>query len=157
MSEFKPITTQEEFDARLSERLKQKERSVASQFEGYTSPSDLETIRSDYQKQIDDLNALVETKKAEYDNQIQGYQKQIADYETDSVKTKVAIDMGIPLELKDRLKGATEEEIREDAKAFSGYAQPRKVPLASAEPVYSKEDVEKAKLNEGYKKMIKNL
>ena len=33
MGEFKPITTQEEFEARLTERLEQKQRSVEKRFE----------------------------------------------------------------------------------------------------------------------------
>lgn len=160
MSEFKPITTQEEFESRLLERLEQKERSVAKKFESYTSPDDLETIKADYQKQIDDLNHSIkekEEKYAGYDETIKGYESKIADYETDSVKTRVAIDMGLPLKLKDRLRGKTEEEIREDAKALSSLVQKRSAPLSSVDPVYSKEDEKKLKLDESYKKFIRNL
>lgn len=157
MEDFKTITTQEEFDERIKERLVRE----AKKYEKHISPDELEKIKEDYQKQIDELNTSIQEKASQYadfDNQIDDYKKQIAKYETDSVKTRVAIDMGIPLELKDRLKGTTEDEIREDAKILSGFASnKKKPPLYSPDPVYTKEDLDKAKLNEGYKQMLKNL
>lgn len=157
MEEFNPITTQEEFDERIKERLGRE----AKKYEKYTSPDDLEKIKDDYQKQIDGLNISIQEKESQYadfDNQINDYKKKIAKYESDSVKTRVAIDMGIPLELKDRLKGTTEDEIREDAKILSGFASnKKKPPLYSPDPVYTKDDLDKAKLNEGYRQMLKNL
>ena len=62
MSEFKAITTQEEFEMRLKERLEQKERNVLKNFAGYTSPEDLETIKCDYQSKIDTLHQSISDK-----------------------------------------------------------------------------------------------
>ena len=55
MSEFKPITTQEEFERRLSDRLEQKERSVSKKYEGYISPEKLTEIKNGYEGQITTL------------------------------------------------------------------------------------------------------
>lgn len=42
---FKVIETQEEFDARISERLKRDRESFAKKYEGYISPEDLSKIK----------------------------------------------------------------------------------------------------------------
>lgn len=143
MSEFKPITTQEEFEDRLKERLEQKERSIKKQFEGYTSPEDLEKLKKEHQ---DELN-----KYSNVDEEIEGYKKKIADYESDSVKTRIAMEMGIPMELKDRLKGKDEDEIREDAKILAGFSS-SEAPLASSDTRDIKTENEQA-----YKKLLKGL
>ncbi|MFQ6794677.1 MAG: hypothetical protein ACLRT4_18120 [Thomasclavelia sp.] len=169
MSKFEPINTQEEFENALRERLEQKERSVAKKFEGYTSPEDLKKIKEDYDAKISSLNAQIETAKTEAAKKFEGYtspkdlesiksgyETKIAKYETDSVKTRIAIDMGIPLELKDRLKGNTEDEIREDAKLLSSFAaSKRKPPLASLD--VSVDNIDEARLNESVRQMVKNL
>lgn len=147
MSEFKPITTQEEFESRLSERLEQKGRSVTKQFEGYTSPTDLEKIKKDFQTQITTLNGQLENAQNEVSKKFEGYmspaeletlkreyEEKIAKYETDSVKTRIAIETGLPLELKERLRGTTEDEIREDAKMLCQFATSKRVaPLGTSE------------------------
>lgn len=137
MSEFKPITTQEEFESRLSERLEQKGRSVTKQFEGYTSPTDLEKIKKDFQTQITtEVSKKFEgyMSPTELETLKRGYEEKIAKYETDSVKTRIAIETGLPLELKERLRGTTEDEIREDAKMLCQFATSKRVaPLGTSE------------------------
>ena len=164
MSEFKPITTQEEFERRLSDRLEQKERSVSKKYEGYISPEKLAEIKNGYEGQITTLNGQLETAL----NSAKGfegytspedlakikkdYDDRIAKYESDSVKTKIAIEMGLPMAIISRLKGSTEEEIREDAKIFAGLIQ-REPPLARVEPSIGDSNASDMAL----KKMIKNL
>lgn len=62
MEDFNPITTQEEFDERIKERLGRE----AKKYEKYTSPDDLEKIKADYQKQIDGLNTSIQEKESQY-------------------------------------------------------------------------------------------
>ena len=64
--------------------------------------------------------------------------------------------MGIPLKLKDRLKGTTEDEIRADAELLSGLYSPAP-PLASSEHTMTAEDEKKLKLENGYKEMAKKF
>lgn len=161
METFKIIETQEEFEARLTERLAQKERSVAKKYEGYTSPEDLKQLKQDYQTKIDGLNTQIEEMADKYrdtDAKISSYEERIAKYETDSVKTEVAIEMGIPLSLRDRLKGTTKEEILEDAKTFSAYTvQKRQAPLYTEDVQMTQQDIEKAKLDQSYKEFVKEI
>lgn len=144
MADFQEIKTQEEFERRLAERLSQKERSVRKEFEGFLSPDDVAQIKTEYQSQIDTLNETKSTLEA----QVSEYETKVATYETDSVKTRIAMEFGIPKELTDRLKGSTEDELRADAQALANY-QKVKAPLASSEE--PKED------DEAYKKLIKDL
>lgn len=158
MGEFTPITTQEDFDSRLQERLEQKERSVSKRYEGYTSPDDLEKLKKEYDDQISSLNDKINAFK-NVENEIDEYKKKIAQYESDSVKTRYAIKEGIPLDLVDRIRGTTEEEIEADVKKLSSMigSATRKVPLATEEVTLSKDEIESAKRDEAYRDIIKNL
>lgn len=165
MEEFKPITTQEEFETRLTERLVQKERSVSKKYEGYTSPEDLVKIKEDYDSQISALNEKLGNAEKDFSKKYESYTSpddlakikkdyddKIAKYESDSVKTRIAMEMGIPAELKDRLKGSNEDELREDAKLLAGFSK-RKTPLASTEPSDSKDDSKREEM----RRMVKDL
>lgn len=157
MSEFKPITSQEEFESKLTERLAQKERAVKKQFDGFLSKDDVEKLKNEYETKIASLssdndekykNYIAPDELAKIKNE---YETKIAKYESDSVKTKIAIETGLPLELRNRLKGSTEEEIREDAKTLCGFTtKKRNSHLATSE--VSKEG------NDGYfRKLLKEL
>lgn len=117
MAEFTPITTQEQFDNAIKDRL---ERAKAK-YEGFTSPADLDKIRADYDKQIADLNAAAEASAKKY----AGYDKELADrdakikgFETASIKTRVAFEMGLPYGAADFLKGEDEASIKKSAEAL---------------------------------------
>lgn len=113
--EFKPITTQEEFDAAIKSRLARERETVSKQFSDY----------DDLKKQVEDLTkekaAFTKTSQKHADD-IKGLQDQldaanakVKGYELDALKTAVAIEKGLPLELRSRLTGNTEEEIKADA------------------------------------------
>ncbi|RHM59660.1 hypothetical protein [Coprobacillus sp. AF33-1AC] len=171
MGEFKPITTQEEFEKRLTERLEQKERSVTKKYEGYTSPEDLEKLKKGYESQIITLNGQLENAQSDVSKKYEGflspeqvetlkkdYDTKIANYETDSVKTRVAIEMKLPLELKDRLRGSTEEEIREDAKTLASLTgMSYQAPHYLNEPTPIKGDENDVVSDEHYKKLIPDM
>ena len=118
--EFTPITTQEQFDKAITDRL-QRERSKYADYdqlkanaEKYKDYEDLkkkaESYDTDKQKWADDL-AKANATIAQQTSKIKGY-------ETDSVKTRIANEIGIPYEMVDRLKGDSEEEIRKDAETM---------------------------------------
>lgn len=116
MADFTPITTQEAFDAALSDRLKREKE----KYEGYTSPKDLEKLKADYDKQIADLNKAMEDqskKYANYDKDIADRDARIKGYETASVKTRIAHEMGLPYGAAEYLKGDDEKSIKESAEA----------------------------------------
>lgn len=135
MAEFKPIMTQEDFDTAINARL-ERERSKYS---------DYDTIKSD----LGTLRGKLSAKEAE----ISTLQGKVKGYETDSVKTRIALETGLPLELRSRLTGETEEEIRADAtklaKLFVQQKDP--APLRDTEPPVADEKTA------AYKSLLNNL
>lgn len=150
MSEFKPIETQEQLDAIISDRIKRAQETTRKEFEGFLSPEDAEKKYAGY------LSPEAEKKKyAGYLSPEEAAKKdaKIKGYETDSVKTRIAHETGIPYELASRLTGDDEDAIRKDAEAMAklikaGGGTP---PLASTEPGGT--DTKKAAL----KGMLNNL
>lgn len=119
--EFKSIETQEAFDAAIKSRLERNTRTVTEEvtkkFEGYMSPDDVAKNNGNYEKQIADLN-----------EKLKGNDATIADltaknkaYEISSEKMRIANEVGIPLELADKLSGETAEEIKADAEKLAKY------------------------------------
>lgn len=105
----KPITTQEELDAIIKDRITRAETKVRDQYKDYESiKEDLARIKGEqgtasaaHQKEIDALNAKISTLTLE------------------SLRSKAAREYGIPYDFQERLKGTTAEEIEADAKALA--------------------------------------
>lgn len=95
--EFKPITTQEEFDAAIRDRIQRERQKYADYDDLKGQVGTLTTERDTYKQQVEDRDA------------------KIRKYETDSVKTRIAADKGLPASMASRLNGETEEEITQDA------------------------------------------
>lgn len=137
MSDFTPITTQEQFDALIGDRIKRERESMAKKYAGH---EDLLKKVADYEKQIGELTASAQEsakKYAGYDKTLAELQTKVKGYETASVKTRIAHETGIPYELAHRLAGETEDDIRKDAEAmvkFVGANTRKATPLASTEP-----------------------
>ena len=123
MSEFKPIETQEAFDAAIKDRIERAKKSAADEaakkFEGWISPEDA-------QKSADE---------------IAGLKTQVADLtakntaaELSALRTRIAHETGLPYELADRLRGDDEKAIRADAEAFSKLTAPKPSPSPSYSP-----------------------
>ena len=115
--EFKPIETQEELDKIITTRLKRERESTEKRFEGWISPED-------HQKGLDELNkAFSDYKETHKDDE-----KTIADltaqnkaYETASLKSRIAHEVGLSFEWIDRIKGEDEKSIREDAESIKKF------------------------------------
>lgn len=137
MSEnFVAITTQEEFDARISERLKRERETISKRYEekyaGYVS-------RDDYDKAVSDLNnqlAVARETAEQHQATIDGLNAKVRGYETASVKTRIAHEVGLPYELAERLTGDDEAAIRKDAEALTKLMGAGKAgaPAAATEP-----------------------
>ena len=115
MADFNPITTQEEFDAAIGERIKRERESMAKKYGDY---DDLKKRVADQETQIGTLTKERDDnakKYAEYDKTVADLQAQVKGYETSSVKMRIAHETGIPYEMASRLSGETEEDIRKDA------------------------------------------
>lgn len=136
MAEFVPITTQEQLDALIGDRIKRERETITKKYGDY---DDLKMKVTDYEKQIGDLSKTIEDSGKKY----AGYDKTLADltatvkgYETSSVKMRIAHEAGIPYELASRLSGETEDDIRKDAETLSKLVgkQNTAPPLRSNEP-----------------------
>lgn len=146
---FEPLTinSQEELDNIIKDRI------------GRLNKQHLEAT-AELQSKLDSANSLIEDyrkneeeAKGKTSAEVEELKKQIAKYETDSVKTKVAIEIGLPLEMRDRLRGNTEEEITADAQALLSLIPKPSAPSRSTETVINPEDASRQELRE----MLKNL
>ena len=119
MSEFKAITTQEEFDKAIQERLNRQKESIERQYADY---ADLKAKNAEMEKELGSLrNTLSEAneKAKGYDKTFAELNAKIAGYETANLKTKIALELGIPYNLAGRLVGDDEKAIRADAESLS--------------------------------------
>lgn len=130
MAEFTPITTQAEFDAAIAERLSRQEKSIAAKYEGFLSADDVSKLKAGYDQTINDLKSAKEAS----DTQLTEALSKIKGYEADSVKTRIALEMGLPYGMASRLAGDTEDAIRKDAEALKAMMKPAAAPLANPEP-----------------------
>ena len=147
MSEFKPITTQEEFDAAIKARLSREK-------EKYADYDQIKSLVEDLKKENVDLKSTIEAhhkSKEDADKQLEELQNQIAGYETASLRTRVALQHGLPYDLADRLQGTDEESFKADAERLAGFMKPvsKVAPIKSTEPIVPKEDDDRA--------MVRNL
>ena len=151
MSEnFEPITTQEQFDSMIKERLQRERTSVEKRFEGYVS-------KADHDKALGDVTKAFEDYKNEHAKDAETIESLTAEnkrYATAAVKSRIAHEAGLPYGMAMRLSGETEEEIEADAKVLAGMiASGRKnsLPLAHAE------DSDGDAKNAQFKKLLNGL
>lgn len=131
MAEFKPIETQEDFDAAIQKRLAQKEREVAARYEGWMSPDDVAKMKGEYEKTISDSAQ----KLADHDKTVADLTARATKAEHTLLRQQVAASKGIPIELAGRLVGETKETLEKDAESFAAYLSPKTAPpLRSTEP-----------------------
>lgn len=150
MSEFKPITTKEEFDKAIGEQLEKERESVKKEYAGYLSPEDVQKKYEGYLSP-DDVKKKYEgylspEESAEKD-------KKIEKYKINSSKMRIAHENNIPYELAGRITGETEEDMKKDAQTLAGFLKNSKeYPSYNPDPVG--EDNSK---NAAMKKMLSDL
>lgn len=140
--EFKAITTQEEFDKIVKNRIN-RER------EKYADYDQLKSENNDLKTQLDSFKDAKQT----YENQVNDLQNELKTFKTQKLKSDIASEFGIPRSMAERLQGEDEETLRNDAKAMAEYftVSPSVPPLKSVEPADS--DPEK----DAYHKLANSL
>lgn len=143
MGEFKVIETQEQLDALIGERIKKAKESAKKEFEGYLSPEEAKKYEGylspeDVAKKYEGYLSPEEIAKkyAGYLSPEEAAKKdaKIKGYETDSVKTRVAHEVGLSYDAVSFLKGEDEESIRKSAESLKNLVGTVNVsPLASTE------------------------
>ena len=135
MSEFKTIETQEELDNILKERLRREREKFGDYDDLKKRVSELESENSALKSTVEDDKQT----RAGLDAQITELQGQVSNYETASLRTRIALQNGLPYDLADRLQGADEEALRADAERLAGFMRPATppAPLRDTEPAMS--------------------
>ena len=149
---FKAIETQEEFDRIISERLSRQKESFEKQLADYDQ---LKTAKADLENQVGTLQSTIEQSKAgqeDYTKQISDLTSKVAGYETANLRTRIALQNGLPYDLADRLVGDDEESIKADAERLSSFVtKQHSAPLKNVEPNIQKDE------NSAYRKLVEGL
>lgn len=141
MEDFKIIETQEQLDAVIKGRLERAEKKHSEATAELQS--EIEALKTTNTELTERIQAY-DDKYAGYDDKIAELQNKVKGYETDSVKSRICNEMGIPLEMKDRLRGESEEEIKADAEALNRILPKSKSILKSTEVIPAEDDNTKA-------------
>ena len=137
MSEFTPITTQEEFDKAIKGRLAQKDRELEEKFKDYLSPDKVSELKKDYENKLEESKRLVkeaQDKLKENESSVAELKARAEKAESSILKSKIAHQHKLPLELADRLVGETEEDLNKDAESLASI-----VGSGSTPPLYTRE------------------
>lgn len=131
--EFKAISTQEELNEVIKERLDRQKRQFETQIEELNSKlasqnKDLETLRAN-SEEVEKMKISLERKE---------------------LKRKIAIENDLPYEFAERLQGEDEESIRKDAEEMAKFiAKNTYVP-----PLKDLEPKDEDKMTKAYKSLI---
>ena len=146
---FKAIETQEELDQIIQERLSREKGKLADYDKIKTRNAVLETEVDALKSTIEETNNAAKT----HEQTIADLNKQIAEKETVNLRTRIALQNGLPIDLADRLVGDDEESIKADAERLASFVSKKQTPP----PLKNTEN----NLGEGkdgaYKNLIENL
>lgn len=121
MSEFTAITTQEQLDAVIGDRLKRCDEKWQKKYEGYLSPEDYAAKTSELEGKITTSTKAYEElnkKASQYEKDIAERDSRIKKYEINSIKHKVAHENGLSYDAVDFIQGEDEESIKASAEKF---------------------------------------
>ena len=150
--EFKIIETQEEFDKAIQERLNRQKESIEKQYADY---AEVKERNIELETEVGTLKTtLSETSKGaeNYDKNISELNAKIAGYETASLRTRIALQHGIPYDLASRLVGEDEEALTKDAEKLASLVKQKEIipPLKDVESQVDEKDA-------AYKSLLGNL
>lgn len=138
MSEFTAITSQEQLDAVIGDRLKRSEEKWQKKFEGYLSPDEVSAKTSELEKQLKDSNNALDginKKYSEMEKTIAEYDGKIKGYEVSALKHQIAHENGLSYDAIDFLQGNDEESIKASAEKFKSLVgKSHSAPAFSNEP-----------------------
>ena len=127
MADFKPITTQEEFDAAIKDRLAREVAKYADYDALKAAQKELTELKG---KKLDEQLAALQ---AEYDKAkttLADHDKIVSDLTTRATtaehklkQREIAHAAGIPVELAERIQGSTDEEMAKDAELLAKFSK----------------------------------
>lgn len=154
MSEFKVIESQEEFDARIKDRI---ERAKEKAIEDYKTEikktiDDLKSENSSLKNEVAGYKESLEEVKGK-DETIKGLNEKISAFERAEVKRNIALEYGLPFKLADKISGDDEDSMKKDAEVMAKYFSESKKsyepPLKSYENKVDEKDQALKKLLDG--------
>lgn len=150
--EFKAITTQEELDNVIKDRLVRQKETIESQYQDYEA---IKAAKEKLEIEVGTLNASIKAtneKYANHDKDLSELNAKIAGYETANLRTRIALEKGIPFDLASRLVGEDEASLTKDAEKLAALAKQKEplAPLRNVEPQVNEKDG-------AYKSLLENL
>ena len=130
MAEEKMFTQEEVNKLVGTARLEGKD-AVRKEYEGWISPDEFTKKTEDLNTQLNGLNDQIKTltdEKAAFEAKLTEKDGQIAKYEIDSVKTRIAREAGLSYEAISFLQGEDEEAIKKSAESLKALVGTRKAP-----------------------------
>lgn len=121
MAEFTAITSQEELDSVIGDRLRRSEEKWQKKFEGYISPDEVTAKTSELEKKVSELTSALDganKKAADFDKQLAERDGKIKNYELNALKHQIAHDEQLSYDAIGFLQGDDEETIRASASAL---------------------------------------
>lgn len=159
MADFIAITTQEEFDERIKDRLERQKKTIEADYAAQLT--ELETLRTskkqwdaseaDYKKKAEENAGSIASLNA----QLEEEKKKVTGYQRNEMRQKIASENGLPVTLAGRIQGETEDEMKEDAKVLAAVfkdSNNQGLPMAHLDDKTGN-DAEKA----AYREMLKSL
>ena len=143
--------TQEEVNAMVGKARLEGKEAGKKEFEGWISPDELTNKLGALTEQVNTLTSEKETLQT----QITEKDGKIAQYEIDSVKTRVARELGLSYEAVGFIQGNDEEAIKKSAESLKNLVGDQKQPtppFGNPEPLIEEDGVTKA-----FKKMNPNI
>lgn len=156
MADFEAITSQEALDAVIKDRINRLNEKHAKEIsEKYGDYDDLKTKVTDFETKISELSSALD----EANIKISGHSKELAErdtkikaFEIESLKGRIADDLGLSHSAIGFLKGEDETTIRESAESLKSLMGSKTAPSANAEPVLDANSDRAA-----YRSMLANL
>lgn len=136
-NEFQVIETQEQLNNVIKDRLA-RERAKFSDYD------DIKAKCADYELRLGSAigdSEAAQAKLAELEKAIAEKDSEIARMATESLKTGIALQYGLPLEMASRLNGTTEDELKADAEMFASMLASRSGSVTPPPPLRNTESV----------------
>lgn len=141
-TEFKAITTQEELNAVIKDRL-------ARERGKYADYDEIKAKVVDYETRLGTAlaeNENVAAKVAELEQTIRDRENTIQQMATESLRNRISAEYGLPAEMASRLNGSNEDELKADAEMLAGIIGQRSVvqmqaPLRNVESIPEEDGV----------------
>lgn len=160
MADFEPITTQEEYQTRfnsdLGDRLKKNEEKWAKKFEGFLSPTEVESKTADFEKQISELTLQLDEAKKQIDahsKTVAEKDAQIKSFEIQQIKNRIALESGLTHDAIGFIQGEDEDSIRTSAEALKSLVGS----TTSAHPFKVEPKIDGSASSESVRKLVQNL